>query len=39
MHFTDGKIVFDDPADFKTSQEFGERIEADLKSQETGGSQ
>jgi len=36
MHFTDGHIVFDDPADFKTSQELGERIHADLKLQEEG---
>jgi hypothetical protein len=26
MHFTDGRIVFDDPADFKESQELGERL-------------
>jgi hypothetical protein len=37
MHFTDGHIVFDDPADFKTSQEFGERLKADLESQQEGG--
>ena len=34
MRFTDGKIVFDDPADIKASQEFGECIKADLKSQD-----
>ena len=36
MHFTDGQIVFDDPADFKASQELGERIKANLKLQEEG---
>jgi hypothetical protein len=38
MHFTDGRIVFDDPADFKKSQELGERIKADLKLPEEGAS-
>jgi len=36
MHFTDGRIVFDDPADFKKSQEFGKRLKTDLKLQEEG---
>jgi hypothetical protein len=39
MHFTDGHIVFDDPADFKISQGFGERIKADLESQQEGRAQ
>jgi hypothetical protein len=39
MHFTDGRIVFDDPADFEKSRELGERIKADLKSQQEDGSQ
>jgi hypothetical protein len=38
IHFADGRIVFDDPADFKTSQELGERLKADLQSQQEGGS-
>jgi hypothetical protein len=38
MHFIDGSIVFDDPADFKRSQELGERLRADLESQQESGS-
>jgi hypothetical protein len=33
MHFTDGRIVIDDPADFKKSHELAEQLKADLKSQ------
>jgi hypothetical protein len=29
MHLVDGKVVFDDPADFKASQELGERLKSD----------
>src|SRR5258708_26532642 len=36
IHFTDGRIVFDNPADFKTSQELSERVNADRKLQPCG---
>jgi len=39
IHFTDGRIVFDDPADFERSHELSDRIKGDLKSQQENGSQ
>jgi hypothetical protein len=35
IHLTDGRVVFDDSADFKASQELGNRLKADLKSQQS----
>jgi hypothetical protein len=32
MHLTDGRIVFDDPADFEKSHELAERLKADVES-------
>jgi|GEM_PF-4090645 len=39
IHFTDGRIVFDDPADFEKSHELSDRIKDDLKSQQENRSQ
>jgi hypothetical protein len=39
IHFTDGQIIFDDPADFKKSNELAAQIQADDDSQRASGPQ
>jgi hypothetical protein len=39
IHFTDGQIIFDDPADFKKSNELAAQFQVDDNSQREGGPQ